>query len=317
MYNTLVAEDSSTLRDTKRSIATRNAANVLPLPVGAAMSVCSPVVMCAKPRSCAAVAAGNVVVNHARTAGENRSRTDAVATAEEYPLGVEMGTLSAMPVAGEHHPAFEEYCECIFEMREDNAEIIQARLAERLGVSRASVSEMVKRMESSGLLQVDSTHLALTAAGEALANRIVRRHRLAERFLTDVIGLPWARAHHEACKWEHVISEDVEHGLARLLGNPSTCPHGNPIPGAAATGIMVTPLGQVAIGTRFTLVRIPEEVEERDGALDELELHQILPGMQCTVRERTRDATRLTVHDVVDRDATLDQFVGARLLVTL
>jgi DtxR family Mn-dependent transcriptional regulator len=240
-----------------------------------------------------------------------------VATAEEYLLGVLLGTLSAMPVAGEHHPAFEEYCECIYEMREDNAEIIQARLAERLTVSRASVSEMVKRMEAAGLLQVDSTHLALSATGEELANRIVRRHRLAERFLTDVIGLPWARAHHEACKWEHVISDDVEQGLARLLGNPSTCPHGNPIPGSPTSGLAVTPLGQVAVGARFTLVRIPEEVEERDGALEQLELHQIIPGRQCTLRDRRPGSTRLTVHDVVDRDATLDEFVGARLLVTL
>jgi len=273
--------------------------------------------MCAKPPACAAVAVGNDAANHARTAGEKRSRTDSVATAEEYLLGVLIGTLSAMPVAGEHHPAFEEYCECIYEMREDNAEIIQARLAERLNVSRASVSEMVKRMEAAGLLKVDSTHLALSASGEELANQIVRRHRLAERFLTDVIGLPWARAHHEACKWEHIISDDVEQGLARLLGNPSTCPHGNPIPGSPSTGVAVTPLAQVAVGARFTLVRIPEEVEERDGALEQLELHRIVPGSECTLRDRQSGSARLTVHDVVDRDATLDDFVSARLLVTL
>ena len=240
-----------------------------------------------------------------------------MATAEEYLLGVLLGTLSAMPVAGEHHPAFEEYCECIYEMREDNAEIIQVRLAERLDVSRASVSEMVKRMEAAGLLEVDSTHLALSAAGEELANRIVRRHRLAERFLTDVIGLPWARAHHEACKWEHVISDDVEEGLVRLLGNPSTCPHGNPIPGAAATGVAVTPLALVAVGSRFTVVRIPEEVEEREGALEQLELQHLTPGRECTLLERNDGTTRLTVHEDVDRDATLDDFVSARLLVTL
>ena len=281
------------------------------------MSVCSLERMCVKPPACAGVAAGNDAANHARTAGEKRSRTDSVATAEEYLLGVLLGTLSAMPVAGEHHPAFEEYCECIYEMREDNAEIIQARLAERLNVSRASVSEMVKRMEAAGLLKVDSTHLALSATGEELANQIVRRHRLAERFLTDVIGLPWARAHHEACKWEHIISDDVEHGLARLLGNPSTCPHGNPIPGSPSSGVVVTPLAQVAVGARFTLVRIPEEVEERDGALEQLEQHRIIPGSECTLRDRQSGAARLTVHDVVDRDATLDDFVSARLLVTL
>ncbi len=240
-----------------------------------------------------------------------------MATAEEYLLGVPIGTLSPMPAAGEHHPAFEEYCECIFEMREDNAEVIQARLAERLDVSRASVSEMVKRMEAANLLKVDSTHLQLTSTGEELAVRIVRRHRLAERFLIDVIGLPWERAHHEACKWEHIISEDVEAGLVRLLGNPTTCPHGNPIPGALATSVPVTPLAKVASGTRFTVVRIPEEIEERDGALGKLQAQHIVPGQQCTLVDHRAGVAQLIVHDTVDRKASLDQFVSERLLVTL
>lgn len=238
-------------------------------------------------------------------------------TAEEYLLGVPIGTLSAMPTAGEHHPAFEEYCECIYEMREDNAEIIQARLAERLNVSRASVSEMVKRMEAAGLISVDSTHLQLAPAGEELATRIVRRHRLAERFLTDVIGLSWSTAHHEACKWEHIISDEVEAGLVRLLGNPSTCPHGNPIPGATASTLTVTPLEKVAVGARFTLVRIPEDVEERDGALAELEHHKLLPGRECTLTQRTEGVASVTVHDTTDRKITLSPYVSSRLLVTL
>ena len=252
-----------------------------------------------------------------RTAVENRPSTSSLATAEEYLLGVPIGTLSAMPTAGEHHPAFEEYCECIYEMREDNAEIIQARLAERLNVSRASVSEMVKRMEAAGLVRVDSTRLELAPAGEQLATQIVRRHRLAERFLTDVIGLSWSSAHHEACKWEHIISDEVEAGLTRLLGNPSTCPHGNPIPGAAASNLTVTPLEKVAVGSRFTLVRIPEDVEERDGALAELESHRLLPGRQCTLTLRKDGAASVTVHDTTDRNITLSPYVSSRLLVTV
>jgi DtxR family Mn-dependent transcriptional regulator len=240
-----------------------------------------------------------------------------VATAEEYLLGVPMGTLSAMPTPGEHHPAFEEYCECIYEMREDNVEIIQARLAERLDVSRASVSEMVKRMEVAGLLTVDSTHLQLAPAGEELAQRIVRRHRLAERFLTDVIGLSWSSAHHEACKWEHIISDEVEAGLTRLLGNPSTCPHGNPIPGSAPNDTAVTALEKVVVGSRFTLVRIPEDIEEQDGALAELESHRITPGRQCTLKHRRGGSASVIVHDVTDREVTLTPFVSSRLLVTL
>jgi len=111
---------------------------------------------------------------------------------------------------GEHHPAFEEYCECIFELHEDNLDVIQARVADRLSVSRPSVSEMIKRMEAEGLIRLRGTKIVLTDEGNVLATKVVRRHRIAERFLTDILGLSWATAHHEAGKWEHVLSAEVE-----------------------------------------------------------------------------------------------------------
>ena len=100
-----------------------------------------------------------------------------------------------MPAPGEHHPAFEEYCECIFELDEDDVDVIQARIAERLQVSRPAVSEMIRKLEAEGLVTHDGS-VALTRAGEALAQQVVRRHRLAERFLTDILKLSWAEAHH-------------------------------------------------------------------------------------------------------------------------
>ena len=109
----------------------------------------------------------------------------------------------------EWHPAFEEYCETIFELREDDVDVIQARIAERMAVSRPAVSEMIRRLEHHGLVTVGKA-ITLTDSGLRLAERVVRRHRLAERFLTDMLGLSWAVAHQEAGKWEHVISEDVE-----------------------------------------------------------------------------------------------------------
>ena len=133
----------------------------------------------------------------------------------------------------EYHPAFEEYCETIFELAEDDLDVIQARIAERLEVSRPAVSEMVKRLEKEGLVTSDDHVILLTEDGRELAASVVRRHRLAERFLTDVLGLSWTEAHHEAGKWEHVISPAVESALDRLLGQPTTCPHGNPIPGSS------------------------------------------------------------------------------------
>ena len=135
-----------------------------------------------------------------------------------------------MATIGEHHPAFEEYCECIFELREDHIDVIQARVADRLQVSRPSVSEMIKRMETEGLIVIRGAKISLTADGDVLAERVVRRHRIAERFLTDVLGLSWANAHHEAGKWEHIMNQDVESAMNRVLHNPTTCPHGNPSP---------------------------------------------------------------------------------------
>ena len=132
----------------------------------------------------------------------------------------------------EYHPAFEEYCETIFELAEDDLDVIQARIAERLEVSRPAVSEMVKRLEKEGLVTSDDHVILLTEDGRALATSVVRRHRLAERFLTDVLGLSWTEAHHEAGKWEHVISPAVESALDRLLGQPTTCRTATRFPGA-------------------------------------------------------------------------------------
>ncbi len=145
----------------------------------------------------------------------------------------------------EYHPAFEEYCEAIFELNEDDVDVIQARIAERLEVSRPAVSEMIRKLETEGLVDIDG-RITLTVDGLRLAESVVRRHRLAERFLTDVLELSWAEAHKEAGKWEHVISTNVEEAMARLLGEPTTCPHGNPIPGADYTAPDAQPLQRPA-----------------------------------------------------------------------
>ena len=218
-----------------------------------------------------------------------------------------------MATPGEHHPAFEEYCECIFELREDNVEIIQARLVERLGVSRPSVSEMIKRMESEGLVSIRGQKIALTHKGDQLAERVVRRHRIAERFLTDVLRLSWSQAHHEACKWEHVISADVERALNTLLGSPTTCPHGNPIPGSQHRDERVAALETVHVGDTFTVSRIPEELEVAPGMLDLLESSKFYPGAVGTVVSGEMDGSRTVRID--DRDLTLDGFATSRIMI--
>jgi len=218
-----------------------------------------------------------------------------------------------MPAPGEHHPAFEEYCECIFELREDNVDVIQARVAERLNVSRPSVSEMIKRMETEGLITLHNSKIVLTPSGEILAERVVRRHRIAERFLTDVLGLSWSQAHHEAGKWEHVMSDDVEVAIDRLLGNPTTCPHGNPIPGSSYLSDGAVPLSTLDVGATFTVTRIPEELEFTPGMLDFLERYAVVPGSLGTVRSADEDGALTVVigNECVD----LNSFASARILV--
>ncbi len=126
----------------------------------------------------------------------------------------------------------EMYLRTIFELEEEGIVPLRARIAERLGQSGPTVSQTVARMARDGLLTVEGDrHLQLSEAGRAHATRVMRKHRLAERLLVDVIGLEWDEVHEEACRWEHVMSETVERRVLALLDNPTVSPYGNPIPG--------------------------------------------------------------------------------------
>jgi len=213
----------------------------------------------------------------------------------------------------EWHPAFEEYCETIYELAEDDVEVIQARIAERMGISRPAVSEMIKRLEHEGLVEIDGK-IRLTKQGRALAEQVVRRHRLAERFLTDILQLSWADAHHEAGKWEHVISESVESAINRVLGAPTTCPHGNPIPGSSYAAPDAHPLSALSVGASFTVSRIPEELEFTPGLLDFLEESAITPGRIGTITAASPDGT-VTV-EIEGHSVGVGAFASDRILVT-
>lgn len=214
----------------------------------------------------------------------------------------------------EHHPAFEEYCEAIFELAEDGVDVRRARIAERLEVSRPAVSEMIRRMETEGLVNTEGTAIALTADGRTLARTVVRRHRLAERFLTDVLQLSWADAHHEAGKWEHVISPNVEKALETLLDHPTTCPHGNPIPGSAYEQPDTAPLIDIGVGSEFVVSRIPEELEFRSGMLEYLEASHLVPGESGVVTASSPDGT-ITV-ELGGGAIGVGAFAAQRILVT-
>jgi DtxR family Mn-dependent transcriptional regulator len=190
------------------------------------------------------------------------------------------------------HPPLEEYLEAIHELDEaGNGPVIQARLAERLGHSPPSVSEMVRRLRDDGYLQIAGRRVTLTAKGRSRAESVVRKHRLAERLLTDVIGLPWHKTHLEACRWEHVISDEVEERLIELLDHPTTCPHGNPIPGAAQPTGEQFALTTSEPGDRVRLERVTEKVEIDFASLEYLDTHGFVPGTSARVRAKAPDGT--------------------------
>ena len=215
----------------------------------------------------------------------------------------------------EFHPAFEEYCETIFELAEDGIDVIQARIVERLEVSRPAVSEMIRKMDGAGLIKMDGNKVLLTSKGKSLAKQVVRRHRLAERFLTDILGLSWAEAHHEAGKWEHVVSPRVEAAFIRMLEDPTTCPHGNPIPGSEYQAPKGTSsLCEVVVGDSVTVDRIPEEFEIQPGLLEFLEDSKLIPGANGKVTAVSPDGT--TTVDMMGEAIGVGSFASQRILVT-
>lgn len=194
-----------------------------------------------------------------------------------------------------YHPPVEEYLETVYSLQEEGVPVIQARIAERLGHSAPSVSEMLDRLVNEGYARRAGRVVELTPKGSALANKVVRKHRLAERLLVDVIGLEWHKVHKEAGRWEHVISDDVEERLVVLLGDPTTCPHGNPIPGAAQTPSTAgqMPLTEATPGSTVRLERISEQIELDMSALAYLDEHGFTPGATAVVTSRGPDGTVL------------------------
>lgn len=183
-------------------------------------------------------------------------------------------------IVAEMHDATEEYLETILELEEEGVVPLRARLVERLGVSAPAVSEQVNRLIDAGFTELhEDRSLHLTSKGRELATTVVRRHRLAERLLVDVIGLEWEKVHREADRWEHAISADVEAKLVELLGDPATCPHGNPIPGSANRRDTTDHLALAdARPGMFTVARISEKLELDDDALQFLAAADLVPG---------------------------------------
>lgn len=183
----------------------------------------------------------------------------------------------------------EMYLKAIYELEEEGITPMRARIAERLEHSGPTVSQTVARMERDGLLHVsDDRQLEFTPEGRLTAIEVMRKHRLAERLLLDVIGLDWEKVHEEACRWEHVMSEAVERKLIELLETPTSSPYGMPIPGLDLLGVVppkpVTclPVADVADG-RYALIRIGEPIQTDEEFLVQLRDLGLVPGVEVTV----------------------------------
>ncbi len=215
-----------------------------------------------------------------------------------------------------YHPPVEEYLQTVHSLKEEGTLPIQARIAERLGRSAPSVSEMLDRLVEDGYVRRAGRVVELTDKGCRLAEKVVRKHRLAERLLADVIGLEWSKVHREAGRWEHVISDDVEARLVQLLGDPATCPHGNPIPGSRTrfSDAAQHALADVEAGDRVRLERITENVEMDMDALVYLDDHRLVPGTTATVVSRAPDGTLML--DTGGAKVAIGADLSRRLYVT-
>ncbi|WP_344084065.1 metal-dependent transcriptional regulator [Luedemannella helvata] len=205
----------------------------------------------------------------------------------------------------------EMYLRTILELEEEQVPPLRARIAERLHQSGPTVSQTVARMERDGLLNVEGDrHLALTDLGRAKAVAVMRKHRLAELLLVNVIGMPYEEAHEEACRWEHVMSESVEQKVFEMLGRPTRSPYGNPIPGLDEFGPLATEvpgaeternLGFPGLTGTVVVTRICESVQTDADVLRQLHTAGIDPGAKVDVAherdavivERDGDAVRL------------------------
>jgi DtxR family transcriptional regulator, Mn-dependent transcriptional regulator len=227
----------------------------------------------------------------------------------------------------------EMYLRTVFELEEEGIVPLRARIAERLSQSGPTVSQTVARMERDGLVRVEGDRqLAMTDTGRMLAVRVMRKHRLAECLLVNVIGMPWEEVHIEACRWEHVISDNVERRLVELLDYPVRCPHGNVIPGLAELGVpddatkrsdVATADPDIAMtdvairaGEQVVVSRISEQVQSDAALMLRLKNIGIQPGREVTLAA-SDDGVRVTGADRVgDLGAELSAEIAAHVFVS-
>ena len=208
----------------------------------------------------------------------------------------------------------EEYLETIYNIAMEGEPVIGARLAQKFRVAPPTVTETLKRLTRDGFIEMDSKRqITLTPLGVERAEAVLRRHRLTERFLVDMLGMQWHQVHEEACRLEHYISGAVEARVLAALHQPTTCPHGNPIPGAVPNArTYLSDLGAQRLlhttpGEPFTIVCVSEVVEDEEGLISYLHDRGLTPGTQVTLVSEppTRD-----LHSAAAAEATVELRAG-------
>nr|WP_228536603.1 metal-dependent transcriptional regulator [Nocardia sp. XZ_19_231] len=220
----------------------------------------------------------------------------------------------------------EMYLRTIYDLEEEGVVPLRARIAERLEQSGPTVSQTVARMERDGLLLVaGDRHLELTDKGRSMAVSVMRKHRLAERLLVDIIGLDWENVHAEACRWEHVMSEEVERRLIEVLNHPTTSPYGNPIPGLDELGLADAPaaeeklirLSDLPNGALHAVVvrRLAEHIQTDPEVIGRLREAGVVPDARVTV-ETKPGAVLITVpgHNGFELSEEMAHAVQVRLV---
>jgi DtxR family transcriptional regulator, iron-dependent repressor len=223
----------------------------------------------------------------------------------------------------------EEYLETIYNMNAEDEVVIGARLAEKFHVSAPTVTEMLKRLVRDGYIEMDiKRQVTLTEEGNRAAEAVLRRHRLTERFLVDMLGMQWHQVHEEACRLEHFISGAVEDRVIASLNNPTTCPHGNPIPGSvenARTYLKdqgAVRLSMLTIGDTATILLISEVVEDEEALILYLHDKGLTPGTQLTVLDKEDERESVDPQDenfkllVEGSEVCISKAVASKIWVT-
>lgn len=196
-----------------------------------------------------------------------------------------------------------EYLSQLYLLLREGSKIVGARIAKRIGVSPSAVTQALKRLEKNDLVVLDPDDgISLTVKGQRQGERVIRRHYLLERLLVDELGFDWGHVDEEADRLEHSLSDRLEEHLYERLGKPTTCPHGNPFPGAKEEQRLLSAkrLSTVSLGDRMVILRITEEAEENVEMMRLLQKHELMPGTVITLVDRYEDRIVLKISGQVD-----------------